>query len=818
MNGKSMSASMSGKQFEEFRELMGMLPRMPRLIPELLLVPNGPKSVTFYGAQQPRTVHCEQGLGLFAKLLSCLDGKHRVEDISALFAAELPAGATGFISLLFRYGLLEEGDCKALPVIADESVASYCARFFGTTLHHQSREEVMAHAKLIQLLIVCPPALISTLSAAFDGVGLHSIQFVSTQADVLQSNYTHALVVLDGGAADDAVLASADALYAAGKPYFIGDIGLDRVHVGPHVLPGMTASHRCLEAQLERPRAACDVLDTEYQCVYVAHVFLQVLLGLSIELYFNRVFVHPTTGHGEYPVLVKVARVPGTAFGGLNTVRALPLEHPAFTAWVHHVGVRPPPREYLSPRLFQMHFTVANINLHDAAVPKAYSPGAISLSAPASLPDPLPWLELPCARSASTMLLAELAAVLRVAVGEQTLDDGSRRRIAPSAGQLQSCSFYVVANHVQGLANGLYQYDGGGDALVPVTTARLMRLQHALYAKEAPLPPVTLIATAHLARVRGKYEDFAYNLVHLDAGVACQYATLAAQAFGWSVTQEITFDKGRVAEGLMLTTFGDQQIACACLHLNRPSMSPDVVQRFSSETADTMVRCPQVSLGLPLTTLCAEVPAALWQRTLRQHSEGRSTERTILDRRATYTYGTSPIDASMISSLVAFMHQTLWTLQSRGAPPLALRPWLLLPHATGAFEAGMYDCVGAAPSEWICRSPRLSRSMLGDCLNQENFREAGAVLVLMADLEQTFATYGQSGYGMLLLQSGSAVAGTWLAASGAGLVGTAAGGLIEAGFMRHAGIDGYRETPMFALALANAVIAQTQAEPDDGAC
>lgn len=816
MNGNSMSASLSGKQFETHGELMDMLPRKPRLISELLLVPNGPKSLTFYGAQQPRTVHCEHGVAAFAKLLSYLDGTHPIENIVDQPGVELAGGVKGFVSLLLRYGLLEEGDCAPCVTTADEAAVHYFARFQGVSLHHRSRTEVMAHAHTVQLLIACPAELKQTLSAAFDGVGLHSVKFVSTPDEVWQTGHTHGLVVLDGGAEDEAVLACADAMHGTGRPYFVGDIGADRVQVGPYVLPGTTASHRCLTAQMQRPQAACDALDREYQCAYIAHTFLQVLLKLSVELYFNKTVIHSTTGQGEFPAVVKLARIPGSTFGGLAETRVLPLDHPAFAAWVHHAGVRQPPRQYLSPRVFQTHFTVANMNLHDAAVARGHSPKVVPLPAPTPLPDALPWLQPPNMPSHGAMPLAELTAILRMAAGEQTLEDGQRRRIAPTAGQLRSPSFYVVANQVQGLARGVYQYDGERDVLIPVATVGFERLRQALPALGATVSQVALIATAHLARVRSKYDDFAYNLVHLDAGVACHYATLAAQALGWPVLQERAFNRDRLAQCLMLTTADEQQIICACLHVGQASAAPDKLQNLASGTASSMARCPSASLGVPSTPRRAEVPHVLWRHTLGQYSEGSRTEHTLLRRRASYACATSAVDAALLCSLIAFAHQSLWALQQQKGSALALRPWLLLPCSSNPLEAGMYECVGAAPEQWIRRTVDLPRSVLGECLNQTHFSEVGAVVVLMANLEQTFAEHGKAGYEMLLLESGGTVASLWLAATAAGLVGTPAGGLIDAGFTHYAGVDGYREVPMFALALANPVVEPSTMESAHG--
>jgi nitroreductase len=79
---------------------------------------------------------------------------------------------------------------------------------------------------------------------------------------------------------------------------------------------------------------------------------------------------------------------------------------------------------------------------------------------------------------------------------------------------------------------------------------------------------------------------------------------------------------------------------------------------------------------------------------------------------------------------------------------------------------------------------------------------------MVADLDETFHRYGAAGYRHLLNQSGFVVGQIWLAASAAGLVGTACGIVIEEGMRNAIKSDGYTRASLFGFVLG---------EPEDKA-
>lgn len=797
MSEWSMSANLSGQQFGGQDELLERLPARPKLLRELVVVPAGPDAVTFYGTQKPQTLRCPQGLKKLSELLALLDGRHSLDEISQGLASHFSGGVTGLVSLLFRYGLLEDGDAQSGN---DEPVGCYAARFCGSSGYHANRDAAIAQADAVRLLVACPQPVRAALCASLGGGTLGTLRVVHSAAEVAGSEHTHALLVLSGGVEDEELLKVADALHASKRPYFIGTLGSDCMHLGPLVLPGLSASHRCARLQLSAPAPLVDPLEAEFQCAYIAHEWLQIALGLLTETYLNKVRVHPVDSRGAYPVNKPIARIPGSLFGGLATAAYLAPDDAAFAAWVHHVSVRMPPKEWLAPRLFEGHFKMANLKLYGAPVTRSYALGTLTLPAAAELPSHAGGVSVQAACDEPS--LAQLAAILLYAVGEQTLEDGSRRRIAPSGGSLRSCSFYVLVNHLAQLASGLYLYDGETDSLIPVKVASLVALRQLLYGTEHAPCPVSLVASSHLGRVRNKYQDFGFNLVHWDAGIACQYATLVASVFGLRVVQPALLQAERCAELLNLNTQENAQIASSVLHLGGPMSAPaNQLLSSSSSTAQELL------IGAGHTRAC-HVGQSL-PGLVSPSPEGRDNTLDVasllLGRRATYRYAEPPISTSCLVRLVVSAHRALVAHQERGGPRLDVWPWLLLMRPDGAMTPGIYDCRKPAPEQWVQRASPLTPAMFAECFNQQGFQKAGAALVFMADLEQSFSQMGQPVYPLLLQQAGGAAVATWLEALAIGLVGCTVGGIIEAGFMRLAGTDGYCETPLFSLVLGHPI-------------
>jgi SagB-type dehydrogenase family enzyme len=106
----------------------------------------------------------------------------------------------------------------------------------------------------------------------------------------------------------------------------------------------------------------------------------------------------------------------------------------------------------------------------------------------------------------------------------------------PSAGGSYELELYLAVDKCEGLARGLYHYDAGVHALVPISVAANeleALLTGAKYAMDASAAPQVLITiAARFGRVSWKYSSIAYALILKDAGVLTQTLYLMATDMG----------------------------------------------------------------------------------------------------------------------------------------------------------------------------------------------------------------------------------------------------------------------------------------------
>lgn len=136
-------------------------------------------------------------------------------------------------------------------------------------------------------------------------------------------------------------------------------------------------------------------------------------------------------------------------------------------------------------------------------------------------------------------------------------------RYAPSAGGLQPIDLYLVANDVEGLAQGLYCHDAVAGALTLIDEGNLRRRMSrcTLGPPWVAYAHAVLVLVCNLARVSWKYGDRGYRFAHVDAGVLAQNLYLVGTALGLSTCAVAGFHDDAVHELLDI----DGRDECAVL-------------------------------------------------------------------------------------------------------------------------------------------------------------------------------------------------------------------------------------------------------------
>jgi SagB-type dehydrogenase family enzyme len=214
-------------------------------------------------------------------------------------------------------------------------------------------------------------------------------------------------------------------------------------------------------------------------------------------------------------------------------------------AHVYEQAVTFPPREWLNPKDHQAHYKPANAALQQYN--KEY------LAAPR-----IPLIDFP----------GYLSTLLLRTAGLRDSGPGQVSRWAPTGGNLGSVQAYVLALDVDGIAPGWYFYQRAGHSLARIRTMSTTDgAVEAVCPALAPEQPAALIVlTGALGVVAAKYDDFAYRVLCLDAGVALAQLAAIADDNGLTALFADRWDDMALSEALRVA--GDAEPVTAVVALN----------------------------------------------------------------------------------------------------------------------------------------------------------------------------------------------------------------------------------------------------------
>ncbi|WP_371375869.1 SagB/ThcOx family dehydrogenase [Sporomusa aerivorans] len=135
-------------------------------------------------------------------------------------------------------------------------------------------------------------------------------------------------------------------------------------------------------------------------------------------------------------------------------------------------------------------------------------------------------------------------------------------RTVPSAGARHAFETYILANQVEGLTSGLYQFLATDHQLAKIDTDDSISeviTEACLKQNFVKKSAVTFIWTAAVYRMTYRYGQRGYRYLHIDAGHVCQNLYLAAEAIDSGVCAIAAFDDDKLNEALGID--GDNQFA-----------------------------------------------------------------------------------------------------------------------------------------------------------------------------------------------------------------------------------------------------------------
>ena len=139
------------------------------------------------------------------------------------------------------------------------------------------------------------------------------------------------------------------------------------------------------------------------------------------------------------------------------------------------------------------------------------------------------------------------------------------RRPSPSAGACHALEIYLVVQHCQGLADGMYHYDPSRHSLerLPANADARARLLAGVQTGEmAPADAhVLIVIAARFARAFWKYDGLAYANILKDAGALLQTMYLVATSLGLGACAIGTGDVNAFAEATGLSPWEESSVA-----------------------------------------------------------------------------------------------------------------------------------------------------------------------------------------------------------------------------------------------------------------
>lgn len=500
-------------------ELSKTLPRYPLLPPEIQVIPNGEKGLIFSGAMGIKIFQGESAVRTIPLLVPYLNGSNTVEEVSSHVSCLDSLDIKRVVCFLHFHGLLEHGDTKHREV-----EPSYIGTYGLVQQLPMSRHEIMSSIRDQRILLIGPNDFTKHLVNQFYDLGINNV--VETNSSNIDQTTVHDyscilyLKVRHKEQNKTPLVSNKD---LANTHLFYCEIAESVVQIGP-VLPNAPLGEldnisliKALATETTIP------ITKELSLACIALQFYNFLSKLTTRNLFNSCLLAFNTGQGleTHSCLMTLSDQKISAGNNPNNK---PLTKNLLR---YHASLDVPPPDYVSPKSYRVHYEQSNLLAASLAPPKLHGAPRTTLHQPdAILPKSAKNTVLNAPRSVS---LSHITAILYYAVGYRAPKEdekGHPRRIAPSGGNLQSCQFYLLAQGIDGLENGVYRYNGMEHCLEQLTSIRLDLLHDLL--EDPGDTGLYIFSISDHGKLERKYGPRAFRITHFDAGVSAFYARTVA--------------------------------------------------------------------------------------------------------------------------------------------------------------------------------------------------------------------------------------------------------------------------------------------------
>lgn len=367
-------------------------------------------------------------------------------------------------------------------------------------------------------------------------------------------------------------------------------------------------------------------------------------------------------------------------------------------------------------------------------------------------------------------------AVLETPAGRQAL------RAAPSAGALYPAEIYVATRGVEGLSDGVHDYQPRDHSLVTLWDgdfgAEFARFAygHEAIAKSRLL----VIFSGVFERSAWRYEERAYRRVLLDTGHALGNLECAVEREKLLVYPVSGFCDEAVnsllfldpeEEGVLMVCAVATPADLADVRIRPSSVYPSRVVPTPSRTPrEGLLRRLHAASSIPAGETFSEGRMPDAAALERPHADKPATplpaeplefpvELTIVRRRSTREFSGAALTAKKLGDLLGYAYDAARPRPGAdGASPRVFDPSLIetyvVVHAVDGVEPGVHYYAPGARELRLVKKGRLRDQMRHFCLGQALGGTASAVVVHVSNLLEALAKYGERAYRYLHLDAG----------------------------------------------------------------
>ena len=396
----------------------------------------------------------------------------------------------------------------------------------------------------------------------------------------------------------------------------------------------------------------------------------------------------------------------------------------------------------------------------------------------------------PAEPSPGPMTLHDLAAVMSLAYGftaRSSLGAGNYfyYRSAPSAGALYPVEFYLSAENVPSLDDGLYHYAISRFGLYPLRKGSFDEAirSNLLSGRAQQKAALTFFLSAVFYRSSWKYRDRAYRYHLLDTGHALENLLLALTLVGRPPRIFPDFDDPAAAAFLGLNPEQEGVLALVrCSEAEEATEPSSGALNPISHTTSPVA--PREESFAPIrdihafSFLCGEHERDFEEKEsflggrVEQWIDLAPVEtiegelnmvQAVSHRRSKRNFITRPLDATLFARIVKSLD-----LPKTGNPVTGLDNVFSVGVVTGAvdgIEPGFYEVDPYGLRLGSIKSGKLCGPMAQACLDQMWLANASAQFVFLADFEELEKRFGPRGYRYAMMEAGRLGQRLYLAAS-----------------------------------------------------